>query len=102
MLWGIDFQVLTSRNKKDCCSFVLFINGIVNMREVEQRIGREYLTLDFVKYWFSLHGCCLWYKLYIILPTEVESRTQGSRPRPRTQKKSEVKAKDSLFEDRPS
>ena len=34
--------------------------------------------------------------------TEVESRTQGSRPRPRprTQKKSE--AKDSLFEDRTS
>ena len=35
---------------------------------------------------------------------EVESRTQGSRPRPRprTQKKSEAKAKDSLFEDRHS
>ena len=33
---------------------------------------------------------------------EVESRTQGSRPRPRTQKKAEAKAKDSLFEDRPS
>ena len=33
---------------------------------------------------------------------EVESRTQGSRPRPRTQKKSEVKAKDSLSEDRHS
>ena len=33
---------------------------------------------------------------------EVESRTQGSRPRPRTQKKSEAKANDSLFEDRPS
>ena len=32
--------------------------------------------------------------------TEVESRTQGSRPRPRTQKKSE--AKDSLSEDRHS
>ena len=32
--------------------------------------------------------------------TEVESRTQGSRPRPRTQKKSE--AKDSLSEDRTS
>ena len=31
---------------------------------------------------------------------EVESRIQGSRPSPRTQKKSE--AKDSLFEDRPS
>ena len=30
---------------------------------------------------------------------EVESRTQGSRPRPRTQKKFE--AKDSLSEDRP-
>ena len=36
--------------------------------------------------------------------TEVESRTQGSRPRPRprTQKKSEAKAKDSLSEDRHS
>ena len=33
---------------------------------------------------------------------EVESRTQGSRPRPRTQKKSEAKTKDSLFEDRHS
>ena len=32
----------------------------------------------------------------------MESRTQGSRPRPRTQKKSEAKAKDSLFEDRHS
>ena len=31
---------------------------------------------------------------------EVESRTQGSRPRPRTQKKSEAKAKDSLSENR--
>ena len=35
---------------------------------------------------------------------EVESRTQGSKPRPspRTQKKSEAKAKDSLSEDRHS
>ena len=33
------------------------------------------------------------------LSPEVESRTQGSRPRPRTQKNS--KAKDSLSEDRP-
>ena len=32
----------------------------------------------------------------------MESRTQGSRPRPRTQKKSEAKAKDSLYEDRHS
>ena len=32
----------------------------------------------------------------------MESRTQGSRPRPRTPKKSEAKAKDSLFEDRHS
>ena len=37
-----------------------------------------------------------------IKQSEVESRTQGKRPRPRTQKKSEAKAKDSLFEDRPS
>ena len=35
-----------------------------------------------------------------LLKSEVESRTQGSRPRPRTQKKSE--AKDSLSEDRTS
>ena len=33
---------------------------------------------------------------------EVESRTQDSRPRPGTQKKSEAKAKDSPCEDRPS
>ena len=39
------------------------------MREVEQRVGRKGLTLDCVKYWLSLHGCCLWYILYIILPT---------------------------------
>ena len=32
----------------------------------------------------------------------MESRTQGSRPRPRTQKKSEANAKDSLSEDRHS
>ena len=38
----------------------------------------------------------------LIQTTEVESRTQGSRPRPRTQKKSEAKAKDSLSEDRTS
>ena len=34
------------------------------------------------------------------LKPEVESRKQGSRPRPRTQKKSDAKAKDSLSEDR--
>ena len=32
----------------------------------------------------------------------MESRTHGSRPRPRTQKKSEAKAKNSLSEDRHS
>ena len=36
----------------------------------------------------------------MIIVSEVESRTQGSRPR--TQKKSEAKAKDSLSEDRHS
>ena len=36
----------------------------------------------------------------MVFLAEVESRTQGSRPRPRTQKKSEAKAKDSLSEDR--
>ena len=39
---------------------------------------------------------------FTVYLSEVESRTQGSRPRPRTQKKSEAKAKDSLFEDRHS
>ena len=38
----------------------------------------------------------VWY-----LQPEMESRTQGSRPRPRTQKKSEAKAKGSLSENRP-
>ena len=59
MLWGIEFQVLTSWYEKDCCSFVLSINGIVNMREMEQRVGRECLTLDFVTCWFRLYECCL-------------------------------------------
>ena len=68
MMWGIEVQVLTPWYKKDCSSLVHFINGIVRMREVELRVGRECLTLDFVKYCFRLHGCCLWYKLYIILP----------------------------------
>ena len=49
MLWEIEFQLLTSWYKKDCCSFVLFINGIVTLREVEQRVGWECLTLDFTK-----------------------------------------------------
>ena len=67
-MWGIEFQVLTPWYKKDCCSLKLFINEIVSMREVELRLGQECLTLDCVKYWFRLHGCCSWYKLYIILP----------------------------------
>ena len=48
---------------------------------------------------FFGQGLILW-----MSPSEVESRTQGSRPRPRprTQKKSEAKAKDSLSEDRTS
>ena len=41
------------------------------------------------------------YTVLLIIP-EVESRTQGSRPRPRTQNKPEATAKDSLTEDRPS
>ena len=40
--------------------------------------------------------------LVSMLQSEVESRTQGLRPRPRTPKKSEVKVKDSPTEDRPS
>ena len=42
------------------------------------------------------------YDVAIVVFLELESRTQGSWPRPRTQKKSEAKAKDSLSEDRPS
>ena len=42
----------------------------------------------------------LYYLSTDLLESEVESRTQGLRPRPRTQKKSE--AKDSHFEDRHS
>ena len=41
-------------------------------------------------------------KTIYVQTSEVESRTQGSRPRSRTQKKSEAKAKDSLSEDRHS
>ena len=40
------------------------------------------------------------YPEIVMSVAEVESRTRGSRPRPRTQKKSE--AKDTLSEDRPS
>ena len=70
MLCGIELQVLTTWYKKDRCSFVYFIHRIVNMRKVKERVGRECLTLDFVKFWFRLYGCCLWCKLYIIiLPT---------------------------------
>ena len=69
MMWGIEFQVLTPWYKKDYCSFVVFTNGTVNMREVEQRVGRECPTLDFVKVSFKLYECCLWYTLCIILPT---------------------------------
>ena len=51
-MWAIEFQVLAPWYKKDCTSFVLFINGIglVNMGEVEQWVGQKCLTLDFVKY----------------------------------------------------
>ena len=45
-------------------------------------------------------SCMIYWLIKRLLPAEVESRTQGSRPR--TQKKSEAKAKDSLSEDRHS
>ena len=61
MLWGIEFHVLALWYKKDCCSLVLFTSGIVNMKEVEQQVERECLTLDFVKYWCRLQGFHLWY-----------------------------------------
>ena len=58
MLCGVEFQILTPWYK-DCWRFVLFINGRVNMKEVEQRVGQECLTLDVVKYWFRLSRRCL-------------------------------------------
>ena len=71
MFWGIEFQVLTPWYKKDCCSFVLFINGIVSMREVELRVGRECVAFDVVKYWlrymYVAYGInyVLFYQLHI-------------------------------------
>ena len=58
MMWEIESQILTPWYRKDCCSLVLFINGIVSMRELKLRVGLEYLTMDFEKYWFRLHRCC--------------------------------------------
>ena len=69
MLWGKEYPVLTPWYKKDCCSFVLFINGMVNMSKMEERVELECLILNFVKCWFRLYGCGIWYKIYIILPT---------------------------------
>ena len=56
--------------KKDCCNFVLLMNRIVNMREMEQQVGRECLTFYFAKYQFRLDvgygiNCTLFYLLQI-------------------------------------
>ena len=40
MFWRIEFQVLTSWYKKDCCSFILFINGIVQLHTREYETSR--------------------------------------------------------------
>ena len=63
------------------------------------QVEQEAMVLDSPK--FYNHEYCSLEEIFHSSPlwlTEVESRTQGSRPRPRTQKKSE--AKDSLSEDR--
>ena len=39
----------------------------VNMREVEQRVGPKCLAFDFVKHWFRLCECCLyWYNFKLV------------------------------------
>ena len=58
------------------------------------RHGQKSNATELSKYVWSCRGACY--------EPEVESRTYGSWPRPRTQKKSEAKAKDSLSEDRTS
>ena len=58
----------------------------------------------FVNIFESLKSFLQLYMHNFVYLSEVESRTQGSRPmpRPRTQKKSEAKAKNSLSKDRHS
>ena len=56
--------------KKDCCNFVLLMNRIVNIREMEQQVGRECLTFYFAKCQFRLDvaygvNCTLFYLLQI-------------------------------------
>ena len=65
-------------------SILLDAAQMVTIRIVDFSFIQQKLLLNFLQGYF----------------TEVDSRTQGSRPRPRTQKKSE--AKDSLSEDRTS
>ena len=63
---------------------------MVSLFPIQEREPQNHFVI------WSLH------KLMRVWLTEVESRTQGSRPGPRTQEKSEAKAKDSLSEDRNS
>ena len=64
-------------------------NMLLREESVQEKLG--HLTIKFMIK-----------KLFVKLKSEVDSRTQGSRLKPRTQKKPEAKAKDSPTEDRPS
>ena len=77
---------------------LMFFAGLFSVRKYISMLSKSVLVIWPQKRPF-LHRECF-YKL--VLLAEVESRTQGLRPRPRTQKKSETKAKDSLSEDRTS
>ena len=75
---------------------VKFVNGlVVNEANVLHKLAHLCLFLIYLETWRTGF---LNFAQIVNLQAEVESRTQGSRPRPRTQKKSE--AKDSLSEDR--
>ena len=73
-----------SKKKKPSC-FVLYCLPICQLKS-------QYVNMST----FKLKS----FSQILHVKAEVESRTQGSRPR--TQKKTEAKAKDSLSEDRPS
>ena len=89
-------------------------NQIINQKNCCYGCVKLFLTFLYIHacYFTFLEavGCsCVWLVkpctvsvriVYVLYCTEVESRTQGSRPR--TQKKSEAKAKNSLSEDRHS
>ena len=109
--WIYDLQ----KNKQNACASVQirfgFKSGITSFICFELKLRHvapivSYSRWKWRRYIFRLrnyNAVCIT-RVQSMLTLEVESRTQGSRPRtrPRTQKKSEAKAKDSLFEERHS